>query len=137
MDGQLSIEINSRPYRLPVGDTLKAEYGHYKMVVSLENQLDFVTSFTIDDSNPIELVDYSSPGEATLLEIKNIFSSSYFIVVSHQGEENIFYNKDQVNIPLGDCRVSINVGGFVITKDIHSIEPETLVIDYEEELKNL
>ncbi|MBN2535541.1 MAG: hypothetical protein JXB88_21865 [Spirochaetales bacterium] len=134
---QNRIFVNGKKYSTFMGTNYKCEYGKYRIVLSVPGHLDYEEVFIIDEANPEKIIDYVLTEIGGSIEIKNIFSGSWWVIVKGNGMIKTLYSVDFINLPVGKYEVEINVRGFKLSKTV-IIEPgKCFTINFEKEIRGI
>lgn len=131
------VMINGKNYGLKSGKARKSEYGKYRMVISVPGHLDYESLYAIDGSCPQKTVDYELTAPAGTIQITNVFSPQYKVMVENASYSNVYFTPKAFNLPYGTFTLTVSVDGFQLVKEISVGDGATIAIDFEKELKAL
>lgn len=131
------LTVNGKVYKTGKSEKeFNCEYGLFKVNISKAGNLDFETTYLLNDSIPRQTITYTETPEAIDTKILNIFADDYMVTISNKnGYSYSCFNTNSFKIPTGENTISISTGGFTLVKQVETKVGDKLEIDFESELK--
>lgn len=130
-----AIFLNGKRYRSMGSYEFPIEYGYYNLRLSINQYKDFNASFVINEDNPVYRVDYTPTEPACTFIIRGLYTENFMVSILSGDQEEIYYNRDILPLPLGDVKVQIHVSGYTMEREFHFDEVQEVSLNFEEEIK--
>lgn len=128
------VTINGKDYKFTSGKAQQIQYGKYHLVIRTPNHIDYDEVFEINDKNSQQVINYRLTTAAVPLKITNLFSKTFKIFVDNNEFSKTYYNQNIIYLPTGHNRITIDVDGYKLTKEIDLIQNSSFEINFEKEI---
>jgi hypothetical protein len=139
MPEDAEVKINGKEYKIKKNNKpFKSEFGIFKVTVSRPGYMDYVSIYTIDEKNPVHQIDYVATNKGGQIDVQNVFAEDFFITVTNAGGYyKTYHNEQKFSLPEGDCTIEISSDGNSISYPVYTKAGETVIFDFEAELKKM
>lgn len=134
-----TLTVNGKKYKVGKAEKqFNCEYGLFKVNISKAGNLDFETTYLLNDSLLRQTINYTEMPEAIDAKILNIFADDYMVTISSKnGYSHSCFNTNSFKLPIGENTISISTGGFTLVQQVETKVGDKLEIDFESELQKL